>query len=332
MLSHDTFQSEAEAAIAATTNLTQLEAVRVDWLGRKGTLTTALRGIREFPEEERPEIGAALQEIRGAIEAALETRRKQLQQEAVEAKVAQEQCDITLPGRYLPPGSRHPTMNTMRRICSWFAQHGFREAQGPEIEDDHHNFGALNIPPSHPARAMHDTFYLQDEHLLRTHTSPVQIRAMAEHGVPIRVIAPGRVYRCDSDPTHSPMFHQVEGLCIEADINMAHLKYVVVEFLKSFFAEREIEVRFRASYFPFTEPSAEVDVRHEHSDWLEVLGCGMVHPNVLRSCDVDPEEYSGFAFGMGVERLAMLYYDIPDLRVMFANDLRFFCQFGELPQ
>ncbi len=332
MLSYDTFQSDAEAAIAAATDLAQLESVRVDWLGRKGTLTTALRGIHELPEEERPQAGAELQNIRAAIEAALEARQAHLQQKAIEEKVAQEQSDITLPGRYLPPGARHPTLITMRRICRWFAQQGFREVQGPEIEDDHHNFNALNIPPAHPARAMHDTFYMQDEYLLRTHTSPVQIRAMAEYGAPIRAIAPGRVYRCDSDPTHSPMFHQVEGLCVGTDITMSQLKYVVVEFLQDFFAGRDIEVRFRASYFPFTEPSAEVDVRHEHSDWLEVLGCGMVHPNVLRSCDIDPEEHGGFAFGMGVERLAMLYYNIPDLRVMFANDLRFLRQFGGLSQ
>ncbi len=328
MSSYDSYQRDAEEAIRAAASLTQLEQVRVSWLGRKGILTTALRGIRELPEEERPDAGLKLQSIRSVIEQALEGRQQALKHVAIEEKVARERIDVTLPGRRLPPGAYHPTMRTLRRICAWFARYGFQEAQGPEVEDDYHNFEALNIPPLHPARAMHDTFYLSDGQLLRTHTSPVQIRAMAEHGAPIRIIAPGRVYRCDSDPTHSPMFHQVEGLCIEPGINMAHLKSVVTEFLQDFFEGREIEIRFRASYFPFTEPSAEVDVRHENSGWLEVMGCGMVHPNVLQSSDIDPLQHAGFAFGMGVERLAMLYYDIRDLRVMFANDLRFLSQFS----
>ena len=236
--------------------------------------------------------------------------------------------DVTLAGRALPPGARHPTTLTLRRICDWFSRFGYEVNHGPEIEDDYHNFEALNIPPSHPARAMHDTFYLEDDRLLRTHTSPVQVRAMGRREPPIRMIAPGRVYRRDSDPTHSPMFHQVEGLCVEENVSMADLKGALTAFLRYFFEDGEIETRFRASYFPFTEPSAEVDVRRAGGDWLEVLGCGMVHPAVLEEGGIDPELHTGFAFGMGVERLAMLSYGISDLRVMFANDLRFLSQFG----
>lgn len=324
----ESLQSEADAAVAAATDTAELERLRVAYLGRKGQVTVALRGLKDLPADQRPEAGAEIQAIRARIEQALAERGKALAETETQAQVAVEQLDVTLRGRALPPGARHPTILTLQRICDWFARFGYGVNHGPEIEDDYHNFEALNIPPQHPARAMHDTFYFGDGRLLRTHTSPVQVRTMSESKPPIRIIAPGRVYRCDSDPTHSPMFHQVEGLCIEEDVSMADLKGVVTAFLRDFFEDSGIETRFRASYFPFTEPSAEVDVRRAGGDWLEVLGCGMVHPAVLREGGIDPERCTGFAFGMGVERLAMLYYGIHDLRVMFANDLRFLGQFG----
>ncbi len=321
-------RQQALAEIEAAPDSAALEHLRVAYLGRKGAVTLALRGLGDLPAEQRPEAGAELQQVRTAIEQALQQRREILAQAETQARLDTEQLDVTLAGRRLPPGANHPTIDIQRRICTWFSRFGFRVTYGPEIEDDQHNFEALNIPPSHPARAMHDTFYFGDGRLLRTHTSPVQIRAMRQQHPPLRMVAPGRVYRCDSDPTHSPMFHQVEGLCVEEDVSMADLKGVLVAFLQDFFGDRDIETRFRASYFPFTEPSAEVDVRPAGGEWLEVLGCGLVHPNVLRGVDIDPERYSGFAFGMGVERLAMLYYGIPDLRVLFANDLRFLNQFS----
>ena len=318
---------DADSAIKAAEDTAELERLRVAYLGRKGRVTLALRGLKDLSADERPAAGAEIQAVRAEIEQVLMSRGAALAEAETEARVATERLDVTLSGRRLPPGSRHPTTCTLQRICDWFARVGYGIGYGPEIEDDYHNFEALNIPPQHPARAMHDTFYFDDGRLLRTHTSPVQVRVMSHSKPPIRVIAPGRVYRCDSDPTHSPMFHQVEGLCVEPDVSMADLKGVVTAFLQTFFEDRNIELRFRASYFPFTEPSAEVDVRRDGGDWLEVMGCGMVHPAVLEGGGIDPERHTGFAFGMGVERLAMLYYGISDLRVMFENDLRFLNQF-----
>ena len=324
----ESLRHEADAAIRAASDTTELERLRVAYLGRRGRITLALRGLKELPADRRPVAGAEIQEVRAHIERALAARGEALAEAETQARVAAERLDVTLAGRALPPGARHPTTLTLRRICDWFSRFGYEVNHGPEIEDDYHNFEALNIPPSHPARAMHDTFYLEDDRLLRTHTSPVQVRAMGRREPPIRMIAPGRVYRRDSDPTHSPMFHQVEGLCVEENVSMADLKGALTAFLRYFFEDGEIETRFRASYFPFTEPSAEVDVRRAGGDWLEVLGCGMVHPAVLEEGGIDPELHTGFAFGMGVERLAMLSYGISDLRVMFANDLRFLSQFG----
>ena len=328
----ESLQREADAAIVAASDTAELERLRVAYLGRKGKVTAALRGLKDLPDDQRPEAGAEIQAVRAHIEQALAARGEALAQAETQAQVVAEQLDVTLAGRSLPPGARHPTILTLQRICDWFSRFGYGTSYGPEIEDDYHNFEALNIPPLHPARAMHDTFYFGDDRLLRTHTSPVQVRTMSHSKPPVRIIAPGRVYRCDSDPTHSPMFHQVEGLCIEEDVSMADLKGVLTAFLKDFFEDSKIETRFRTSYFPFTEPSAEVDVRRAGGDWLEVLGCGMVHPAVLQEGGIDPELYTGFAFGMGVERLAMLYYGISDLRVMFANDLRFLDQFGGTAQ
>ena len=328
----ESLQREADAAIGAASDTSELERLRVAYLGRKGRVTVALRGLKDLPDGQRPAAGAEIQAVRAHIEQALATRGEALAEAETQAQVMAEQLDVTLAGRTLPPGARHPTILTLQRICDWFTRFGYGVNYGPEIEDDYHNFEALNIPPLHPARAMHDTFYFGDGRLLRTHTSPVQVRTMSVNEPPIRIIAPGRVYRCDSDPTHSPMFHQVEGLCIEENVSMADLKGALTAFLKAFFEDSEIETRFRTSYFPFTEPSAEVDVRRAGGDWLEVLGCGMVHPAVLEGGGIDPELYTGFAFGMGVERLAMLYYGIDDLRVMFANDLRFLGQFGGTAQ
>jgi len=328
----ESLQREADAAIGAASDTSELERLRVAYLGRKGRVTGALRGLKDLPDDQRPAAGAEIQAVRAHIEQALAARGEALAEAETQAQVMAEQLDVTLAGRTLPPGARHPTILTLQRICDWFTRFGYGTNYGPEIEDDYHNFEALNIPPLHPARAMHDTFYFGDGRLLRTHTSPVQVRTMSVNEPPIRIIAPGRVYRCDSDPTHSPMFHQVEGLCIEENVSMADLKGVLTAFLKAFFEDSEIETRFRTSYFPFTEPSAEVDVRRAGGDWLEVLGCGMVHPAVLEGGGIDPELYTGFAFGMGVERLAMLYYGIDDLRVMFANDLRFLGQFGGTAQ
>ncbi len=328
----ESLQREADAAIGAASDTSELERLRVAYLGRKGRVTGALRGLKDLPDDQRPAAGAEIQAVRAHIEQALAARGETLAEAETQAQVMAEQLDVTLAGRTLPPGARHPTILTLQRICDWFTHFGYGVNYGPEIEDDYHNFEALNIPPLHPARAMHDTFYFGDGRLLRTHTSPVQVRTMSVNEPPIRIIAPGRVYRCDSDPTHSPMFHQVEGLCIEENVSMADLKGALTAFLRAFFEDSEIETRFRTSYFPFTEPSAEVDVRRAGGDWLEVLGCGMVHPAVLEGGGIDPELYTGFAFGMGVERLAMLYYGIDDLRVMFANDLRFLGQFGGTAQ
>jgi phenylalanyl-tRNA synthetase alpha chain len=311
---------------AASETLAALDEVRVRYLGKKGRLTQLLKQLGGLPAAERPAAGQAINEAKRALQGVLEERREALAAAALEAGIAAEAVDVTLPGRGLGSGGLHPVTRTMDRIDAIFRRAGFEVHDGPEIEDEYHNFEALNIPDNHPARAMHDTFYFPSGHLLRTHTSPVQIRAMAGQGVPIRMIAPGRVYRCDSDQTHTPMFHQVEGLVVDEGISFANLKAALHGFLERFF-ERRVVLRFRPSYFPFTEPSAEVDVSWGEG-WLEVLGCGMVHPNVLAAVGVDAERYTGYAFGMGVERLAMLRYGVDDLRQFFDNDLRFLAQFS----
>lgn len=317
----------AQAEIERSDDLAALDAVRVAYLGKKGELTEQLKGLGKLSAEERPQAGAAINAAKQTVQASLEARKDALEDAALAEQLKAEAVDVTLPGRGQSGGSLHPVTRTLRRIETIFAGAGFSVAEGPEIEDDFHNFTALNIPQDHPARSMHDTFFFEDGNVLRTHTSPVQIRAMQGQGVPIRVIAPGRVYRCDSDQTHTPMFHQVEGLVIDKDVSFANLKAVLHDFVEAFF-ERKVELRFRPSYFPFTEPSAEVDVLSESGKWLEILGCGMVHPNVLTAVGVDPEEYTGYAFGMGVERLAMLRYNVDDLRLFFDNDLRFLRQFA----
>ena len=318
---------DAEAAIAAAGTLGELDEVRVRFLGRRGRITAESRAVGTLAPGLRPEAGKRLNDGRQAVRDALDARKAALAAEALRSKLASEGLDVSLPGRGQSSGGLHPVTRTLDRIASLFRTIGFEVAEGPEIEDEHHNFEALNIPAHHPARAMQDTFYFPDGRLLRTHTSPVQIRVMRSRRPPLRIIAPGRVYRCDSDQTHTPMFHQVEGLMVGEDVSFAHLKGVLHDFLRRFFEADDLEVRFRPSYFPFTEPSAEVDIRGERG-WLEVLGSGMVHPKVLDNCGVDSERYTGFAFGMGVERLAMLRYGVDDLRSFFENDLRFLKQFG----
>jgi len=323
--------------VAACGDLAALEDARVRWLGKKGTLTEQLKALGALDAAERPVAGARINEAKERVQAALEARREELRRADIEARLSAGRIDVTLPGRGEEPGGLHPVTKTRLRIETLFRRAGFDVASGPEIEDDFHNFGALNIPPDHPARAMHDTFYFPDGRLLRTHTSPVQIRALLEHGAPLAVIAPGRVYRCDSDMTHSPMFHQLEGLAVGENVSFANMKAVLHGFLQAFF-ERDLAMRLRPSYFPFTEPSAEVDMSCvfcdgkgcrtcKHSGWLEISGCGMVHPNVLRASGVDPERYTGYAFGAGIDRLAMLRYGVNDLRMFFDNDLRFLKQF-----
>ena len=329
---------EAQSAVTAAADIQALEQVRVNFLGKKSRITELSKGMGALGEEERRAFGAQLNEAREAINAALSLKREAMQAEALARKLDSERVDVSLPGRGQQPGGLHPVTRVLERIEGFFTRVGFTVASGPEVEDDYHNFEALNIPSHHPARAMHDTFYFDAKRLLRTHTSPVQIRVMEKQQPPIRIVCPGRVYRCDSDLTHSPMFHQVEGLLIDEDVSFADLKGVIEDFLRVFF-EKELDVRFRPSYFPFTEPSAEVDIQcvicngHgcrvcKQTGWLEVLGCGMVHPKVLENCGIDPEKYSGFAFGMGVERFAMLRYGVNDLRLFFDNDLRFLRQFA----
>tara|TARA_R110002049_G_scaffold1062_19_gene8044 strand:- start:1576 stop:2559 length:984 start_codon:yes stop_codon:yes gene_type:complete len=322
---NDLIQSAA-SKIDAAGDLASLDSVRVEYLGKKGVLTARLKSLSELSAEERPAAGQAINKAKQELQSLLNARREALETIALEAKLAADAVDVTLPGRGLDIGGRHPVSRAMQRIEKIFRHAGFGVRSGPEIEDEFHNFTALNIPDNHPARAMHDTFYFPGGNLLRTHTSPVQIRSIVEEGVPIRIIAPGRVYRCDSDQTHTPMFHQVEGLVIDENVSFANLKAVLHQFVEAFF-ERKAELRFRPSYFPFTEPSAEVDVRWDEGKWLEILGCGMVHPNVLESAGIDPEKYTGYAFGIGIERLAMLRYHVTDLRTFFENDLRFLRQF-----
>lgn len=329
----------AGEAIAASADLAALDAIRVRLLGKKGEITEQLKLLGGLPPEERKAAGASINVAKEAVQAALEARKGVLEAAAVAAELAAGSVDVTQPGRGRGVGGLHPVTRTRQRIEQLFREAGFAVAEGPEVEDDFHNFEALNIPSNHPARAMHDTFYFPDGRLLRTHTSPVQVRAMQAAGEPpVRVIAPGRVYRCDSDQTHTPMFHQVEGLLVDEGVNFGHLKAILHRFLERFF-ERDLAIRLRPSYFPFTEPSAEVDCQCvfcsgagcrvcKQTGWLEVLGCGMVHPNVLRSCGIDAERYTGYAFGMGIERLTMLRYGVNDLRLFFENDLRFLRQFN----
>ncbi len=328
---------QARAAIDAADSVALLDEVRVAYLGKKGALTEQLKSLGSLPPEERPAAGQAINAAKQQVSEWLDAKRTTLEQAELNAALEADRVDVTLPGRGELPGGLHPITRTLERIEQMFSGVGFSIAEGPEVEDDHHNFEALNIPADHPARAMHDTFYFDVHHLLRTHTSPVQVRVMESDGAPVRVIAPGRVYRCDSDLTHTPMFHQVEGLVVDEDITFGDLKAVLDDFVKQFF-EDDLALRFRPSYFPFTEPSAEVDVEcmfcHgegcrvcSHSGWLEILGCGMVHPAVFEAVGIDAERYTGYAFGMGVERLAMLRYGVNDLRIFFENDLRFLRQF-----
>lgn len=317
---------QATSQIDAASDLAALDAVRVSFLGKKGELTARLKSLGALPGNERAAAGQEINKAKQALQTLLNARRDALESAVLEQKLAADAVDVSLPGRGRSTGGRHPVSRAQARIERIFTNAGFGVRSGPEIEDDFHNFTALNIPDNHPARAMHDTFYFPGGNLLRTHTSPVQIRSIVKEGVPIRIIAPGRVYRCDSDQTHTPMFHQVEGLVIDENVSFANLKAVLHQFVEAFF-ERDAELRFRPSYFPFTEPSAEVDVRWGEGKWLEILGCGMVHPNVLESAGIDSEKYTGYAFGIGIERLAMLRYNVSDLRTFFENDLRFLRQF-----
>lgn len=318
--------AQAKAAIEKAQDVAALDSVRVEFLGKKGHLTLQMSTLRDLPAEERPAAGAVINQAKQQVQNSLNIRKEQLENTILNARLAAEKIDISLPGRQIEHGSLHPVTRTIDRIEEFFAELGFSVVSGPEIEDDYHNFDALNIPAHHPARASHDTFWFDTTRLLRTQTSGVQIRTMKGKQPPIRIIAPGRVYRNDYDQTHTPMFHQTEGLIVDKNISFTNLKGTLHDFLSHFFEEKTC-VRFRPSYFPFTEPSAEVDVMDKNGKWLEVLGCGMVHPNVLRNVGIDPDLYSGFAFGMGMERLTMLRYGVTDLRAFFENDLRFLKQF-----
>ncbi len=333
-----TILTQGLSDIAAATTSRALEAVRVSLLGKQGVVTAQLKRIGTLPAEERSAFGAAVNRVRGELTDALEARAVAVKEEEQRAAIAAQRVDVSLPGRRVASGALHPITRTLRRIEKIFSRAGFDIAHGPEIEDDFHNFEALNIPKNHPARAMHDTFYVSPDTVLRTHTSPVQIRYLESHEPPVHVIAPGRVYRCDSDVTHTPMFHQVEGLAVDKDVSFADLKGILTFFLQEFF-ERDLPVRFRPSFFPFTEPSAEVDMGCVfcegagcricgHTGWLEVLGCGMVHPAVFEQVGIDNEAYTGYAFGLGIERLAMLRYGVNDLRTFFENEVRFLEQFA----
>ena len=325
----DAILSEALGLFAATDDPDELERVKARFLGKTGILTDLLKGLGKLPPAERPAAGSRINEAKEKLEAALAARREAIRIVRLEARLGEEALDVTLPGRGPGLGGLHPTTRTLDRIAFLFGSLGFEIATGPEIETDFYNFTALNTPEDHPARSMHDTFYLEGgEYLLRTHTSPIQIRYMETQRPPIKIIAPGRVYRVDSDATHSPMFHQIEGLWIDRQVSFANLKFVLTDFLQRLFERDGLEVRFRASYFPFTEPSAEVDMAWGEGRWLEIGGCGMVHPNVLRQVNIDPEEFQGFAFGMGLDRITMLRYGVNDLRLFFENDLRFLKQFA----
>jgi len=334
----DKLVSVANDAIAQVTDVKALDDIRVQYLGKKGEITSRMKQLGSLSTEERPKAGQVINQAKQQVQQALEVKKTELDTLLLNEKLSSETVDVTLPGRTNLTGGLHPVTKTMQRIEKLFSQMGFSTAVGPEIEDDYHNFEALNIPESHPARAMHDTFYFNDNTVLRTHTSPVQIRVMEQTDPPIRVIAPGRVYRCDSDITHTPMFHQVEGLVVDEKVTFSDLKALLIDFLQMFFERDDLQVRFRPSYFPFTEPSAEADIQCvmcsgegcrvcSHTGWLEVLGCGMVHPNVFKSVKYDTEKFTGLAFGMGVERLAMLRYGVNDLRLFYENDVRFLKQF-----
>lgn len=328
----------ARAEIARASGIEELEQIRVRLLGKKGEITAQLKALGSMDPEARRTAGARINEAKEALTAALDERRAALEAQELASKLARDSVDVTLPGRGQNIGGLHPVTRVRRRIEQIFRNAGFTIADGPEIEDDWHNFEALNIPANHPARAMHDTFYFPDGRLLRTHTSPVQVRVMQQQKPPVRVIVPGRVYRCDSDMTHTPMFHQVEGLVVDEGITFANLKAVLHNFMRELF-EKDVKMRLRPSYFPFTEPSAEVDISCvscggsgcrvcKQTGWVEVSGCGVVHPNVLRAVNIDPERYTGYAFGMGIDRLTMLRYNVNDIRMYFENDLRFLRQFA----
>ena len=323
----DAIINQAQSQIDAAQDAATLDQVRVEFMGKKGKLTDLLKGLGKLSNEERPAAGQKINQAKQVIQQAISAKGDFLRNEELNRKLSEEAVDVTLPGRVENPGNLHPVSRTIARIESFFGELGFAVKTGPEIEDGFHNFDALNIPANHPARADHDTFYFNPDMMLRTQTSGVQIRTMEAEKPPLRIISPGRVYRNDYDQTHTPMFHQVEGLMVDKNVSFTDLKGILHDFLHHFF-EESLEIRFRPSYFPFTEPSAEVDVMGKNGQWLEVLGCGMVHPNVLKAVNIDPEEYTGFAFGMGVERLTMLRYGVNDLRSFFENDLRFLKQFN----
>ncbi len=318
--------SKSIQEISECSNLKELELLRVKYLGKKGKITKELKSLGKLTPPERPKAGQRINSIKEKVQSLIETKKLVLADVSIQEKIASSSIDVTLNGRKNNRGNIHPISSILREIESIFHSSGFRVEDGPEIEDEYHNFTALNIPENHPARAMHDTFYFNTNYLLRTHTSPIQIRSMETHGVPIKVIAPGKVYRRDSDITHTPMFHQIEGLVIDKNINFTHLKGMLHQFINTFY-KKDMELRFRPSYFPFTEPSAEVDILSKDGSWLEILGCGMVHPKVLENLKIDPEIYTGYAFGMGVERLAMLRHEIKDIRLFYDNDLHFLNQF-----
>ena len=334
----DSLIEKANSDVLRAQDLNVLDQVRVRYLGKKGQLTEFLKQLKDLAPEERPRAGQAINQAKQSLQQIIEQRKHELESSAVKQRLATETIDITLPGRGQVSGGLHPVTHTLERIEYLFAQAGFAVVEGPEIEDDFHNFEALNIPTDHPARAMHDTFYFDEHTVLRTHTSPVQIRTMTNQKPPLRIIAPGRVYRCDSDVTHTPMFHQVEGFLVDENVSFADLKGILQDFLQGFF-EKDLQVRFRPSYFPFTEPSAEVDIACvmcggegcrvcSQTGWVEIMGCGMIHPQVFANTGIDNERYTGFAFGLGVERMTLLRYGVNDLRMFFENDLRFLTQFN----
>lgn len=342
----DTLSRDLFAQLDAAQDEAAVELVRVNALGKKGSVSELLKGMGGMSPEERQSFGPLVNGLKQSLSDAIAVKKEALAQAALDARLLAERIDVTLPVRPERRGKIHPIMQVFEEVQTIFADMGFAIAEGPDVEDDFHNFTALNFPPKHPARDMHDTFFFEEKEdgsrmLLRTHTSPVQVRTMLNQKPPIRIVAPGRTYRCDSDQTHTPMFHQIEGLVIEDGVHMGHLKGVLMDFMRAFFEIDDVDVRFRPHHFPFTEPSAEMDVRCDRSggalkigtgsDWLEILGCGMVHPNVLRACGIDPDQYQGFAFGMGIDRLAMLKYGIPDLRDMFAADVRWLKHYGFEP-
>ena len=342
----DTLSRDLFAQLDAAQDEAAVELVRVNALGKKGSVSELLKGMGGMSPEERQTFGPLVNGLKQSLSDAIAEKKEALAQTALDARLLAERIDVTLPARPERRGKIHPIMQVFEEVQTIFADMGFSIAEGPDVEDDFHNFTALNFPPKHPARDMHDTFFFEEKEdgsrmLLRTHTSPVQVRTMLTQKPPIRIVAPGRTYRCDSDQTHTPMFHQIEGLVIEDGVHMGHLKGVLMDFMRAFFEIDDVDVRFRPHHFPFTEPSAEMDVRCDRSggalkigtgtDWLEILGCGMVHPNVLRACGINPDQYQGFAFGMGIDRLAMLKYGIPDLRDMFAADVRWLKHYGFEP-